>query len=85
MAHFGHYRLSYREQHHWYILNFAKPLVYCNYSGKVPPEFSGEYLARLRKGAGIGMLTLFTDPEFQRRIEVSRMQGGVLLGDIISQ
>merc|ERR1719402_1682075 len=31
------------------------------------------------------MLTLFTDPELSRRIEISRLQGGVLLGDILSQ
>jgi len=31
------------------------------------------------------MESLFTDLEQERRVEVSRMNGGVLLGDVLSQ
>ena len=44
-----------------------------------------ELLATWRWLAAKGMESLFTDLEQERRVEVSRMNGGVLLGDVLSQ
>ena len=55
-------------------------------SETVPAELlSGPLYDRLTVAAGLAMQTLFTDIEGNRRIELSRMQGGVLLGDILEQ
>jgi len=61
-------------------------LSYNFFSETVPAELlSGPLYERLTKAAGLAMQTLFTDVEGNRRIELSRMQGGVLLGDILEQ
>lgn len=44
-----------------------------------------ELLTTWRWLAAKGMESLFTDLEQERRVEVSRMNGGVLLGDVLSQ
>lgn len=44
-----------------------------------------ELLATWRWLAAKGMESLFTDLEQEKRVEVSRMNGGVLLGDVLSQ
>ena len=51
----------------------------------ISPEFSGDFLTRLRKAKSFHVLTKFVDAELTRRVELSRMLGGYLLGDIISQ
>ena len=55
------------------------------FSDLIPSDFltDEKFLARLRQAAAFGMMSLFTDMEKARRIEVSRLQGGVLLGDIL--
>ena len=57
------------------------------FSDLIPSDFltDEKFLTRLRQAAAFGMMSLFTDMEKARRIEVSRLQGGVLLGDILSQ
>ena len=44
-----------------------------------------ELLETWRWLASKGMESLFTDLEHERRVEVSRMNGGILLGDVLSQ
>ena len=69
-------------------MNHAMDSIEChvtnNVSG-VSPEFDGEFLARLRKAKSWQVLTKFVDAELSRRVELSRMLGGHLLGEIISQ
>ena len=66
---------------------FLKQFPTLQFSALIPSDFltDEKFLARLRQAAAFGMMSLFTDMEKARRIEVSRLQGGVLLGDILSQ
>ena len=68
------------------VRNSSRSRSLCTPSETVPAELlSGPLYDRLTVAAGLAMKTLFTDIEGNRRIELSRMQGGVLLGDILEQ
>ena len=68
------------------VRNSSRSRSLCMPSETVPAELlSGPLYDRLTVAAGLAMQTLFTDIEGNRRIELSRMQGGVLLGDILEQ
>jgi len=70
----------------WTIFDNVDCHKYNNFTETVPAELlSGPLYDRLTVAAGLAMKTLFTDIEGNRRIELSRMQGGVLLGDILEQ
>lgn len=52
------------------------------------PDIDGvtdELLNTWRYLAAKGMETLFTDLEYKRRVEVSRLNGGLLLGDVVTK
>ena len=51
----------------------------------VSPAFTGELLTRLLKAKSWYKLIKYVDPELTRRVEVSRLLGGRLLGEIITQ
>ena len=68
------------------VSSFYLSFFFIELSDTVPAELlSGPLYDRLSAAAGLAMQTLFTDVEGNRRIELSRMQGGVLLGDILEQ